>query len=83
MTHSPSKRGVQHSPICGSRDALDATTLVSQLARVMKGVLRETMKEIVPDVVEKAVASSSKTRAERAVDQANKRECEPRDIVRR
>ena len=78
---SPSKRRVQDSPIHGSRDALDATTLVSQLAPELKDVLRATMRDIVPDVVEKAMASGSKTRAERAVDQANKRECEARGIV--
>ena len=39
------------------------------------------MRDIVPDVVEKAMASGSTTRAERAVDQENKREREAREIV--
>ena len=78
---SPSKRRVQDSPIRGSRDAVDATALVSQLAPELKDALRATMREIVQDVVEKAMASGSKTRAERAVDLANKREREAREIV--
>ena len=64
----------------GSGDVLDAIALVSQLTPEPKHVLWATMRDIVPDVVEK-VASSSKTRAERALDQAKKRDRKARQIV--
>ena len=81
LEESPSKRRVQDSPICGSGDALDTTALVSQLVPELKDVLQATMRCIVPVVIQKAVASGSLIRAERAVDQANKREREAREIV--
>ena len=81
VVESPSKRRVQDIPIRGSRDALDAAVLVSQLVPKVKDVLRSTMRDIVPDIVEKAMASGGKTRAKWGVEQPNKREREARDIV--
>ena len=77
---SPSKRRVQDNPIGSSRDA-DATALVSQLAPEVKDVLRPIMRDIVPDDVEKAMASGMKTRAQRPVDQEKTRDREAREIV--
>ena len=81
VTESPSKHRVQDSPTPGPRDALDATAMASQLAPELKGVLRATTRDIVLEVVEKAMASGIKTWIERAVDQANKREHEARENV--
>ena len=78
---SPGKRCLHDKPILGSREAVDAAALVSQLALELQDALGATMRQMVPNVVEKAMASSSKTRAERAVHQAKKRERDTREIV--
>ena len=77
---TPGKRRVQEGPIRGSRDGMDATTLFSRPAPELKDVLWATMRDIVPDSNKKAMASGSKTWAERAVDHANKREREARRL---
>ena len=61
--------------------AMQLPWFYKQLVPKPKDTLRATMREIVPDDVAKAMASGFKTRAERAVDQAHKREREARDIV--
>ena len=45
------------------------------------GIVRTTLKEVLPDAVEKAMASGGKTGAERATEQASKKEREAREQV--
>ena len=78
---SPRKRRVQDDPIRGDWDVWDATPLVSQLAPGLRDVMRSTMTDVVPDVVEKSMALGSKTREERAVEQASKREREAKELI--
>ena len=51
------------------------------LARGLQEVVRTALKEVLPDAVEKAMASGGKTRADRATDQAPKKEREAREPI--
>ena len=61
--------------------AVDTGTVVTQLAPELHEVVRTALKEVLPDAVEKAMASGGKTRAERATEQATKKEREAREQV--
>ena len=54
---------------------------ITQLAPGLQEVVRTALKEVLPDAVEKAIASGGKTRAERATEQATKKEREAREEV--
>ena len=78
---SPSKRRVPGSPGWASPMAMDTGTMITQLALGLQEVVRTALKEVLPDAVEKAIASGGKTRAERATEQATKKEREAREQV--
>ena len=78
---SPSKRRVPGSPGRASPMAMDTGTVITQLAPGLQEVVRTALKEVLPDAVEKAIASGGKTRAERATEQATKNEREAREQV--
>ena len=61
--------------------AMDTGTVITQLAPRLQEVVRTALKEVLPDAVEKAIASGGKTRAERATEQATKKEREAREHV--
>ena len=74
ITDSPSKRRVPGSPGRASPMAMDTGTVITQLAPELQEVMRTALKEVLRDAVEKAMASGSNTRAERATEQATKKE---------
>ena len=76
---SPSKRRVPGSPGRASPMAMDTGTVITQLALGLQEVVRTALKEVLPDAVEKAIASGGKTRAERATERATKKEREARE----
>ena len=78
---SPSKRRVPGSPGRASPMAMDTGTVITQLAPGLQEVVRTALKEVLPDAVEKAIASGGKTPAERATEQATKKEREAREQV--
>ena len=78
---SPSKRRVPGSPGLASPMAMDTGTVITQLAPGLQEVVRTALKEVLPDAVEKAIASGGKTRVERATEQATKKEREAREQV--
>ena len=78
---SPSKRRVPGSPGRASPMAMDTGTVITQLAPGLQEVVRTALKEVLPDAVEKAIASGGKTRVERATEQATKKEREAREQV--
>ena len=55
--------------------------MITQLAPGLQEVVRTALKEVLPDAVEKAMASGGKTRAERATEHATKKEREARGHV--
>ena len=81
ITDSPSKRRVPGSPGRASPMAMDTGTVITQLPPGLQEVVRTALKEVLPDAVEKAMASGGKTRAERATQQATKKEREAREQV--
>ena len=81
FTDSPSKRRVPGSPGPASPVAMDTGTVITQLAPGLQEVVRTAFKEVLPDAVEKAMASGGKTRAELATEQATKKEREAREQV--
>ena len=81
ITDSPSKRRVPGSPGRASRMAMDTGTVITQLAPGLQEVVRTTLKEVLPDAVEKPMGSGGKTRAKRATEQATKEEREAREQV--
>ena len=81
ITDSPSKRRVPGSPGRPSPMAVDTGIVVTQLARALREVVRMALKEVLPDAVEKAMASGGKTPVERAMEHATKKECEAREQV--
>ena len=78
---SPSKRRVPGSPGRASPMAMDTGTVITQLAPGLQEVVRTALKEVVPYAVEKAITGGGKTRAERATEQATKKEREAREQV--
>ena len=60
---------------------VDAGTMVTQLALGLQEVVRTALKEVLPNAVQKAMASGGKPRAERATEQATKKEREARERV--
>ena len=78
---SPSKRRVPGSPGRASPMAMDTGTVITQLAPGLQEVVRTALKEVLSDAVEKAIRSGGKTRAERATEQATKKEREAREQV--
>ena len=78
---SPSKRRVPGSPGRASPMAMDTGAVITQLAPGLQEVVRTVLKEVLPDAVEKAITSGSKTRAERATEQATKKERAAREEV--
>ena len=78
---SPSKRRVPGSPGRASPMAMDTGTVITQLAPGLQEVVRTALKEVLPDAVEKAIASGGKARAERATEQATNKEREAREQV--
>ena len=81
ITNSLSKRRIPGSPGQASPMALDTGTVVTQLAPGLQVVVRRALKELLPDAVEKVTASGGKIRAERATEQATKKEREARERV--
>ena len=61
--------------------AMDTGTVITQLAPGLPEVVRTVLKEVLPDAVEKAMASGGRTRAERATEQASKNEREAQEQV--
>ena len=55
--------------------------MITQLAPGLQEVVRTALKVVLPDAVEKAMASGGKTRAERDTEQATKKEREAREQV--
>ena len=78
---SPSKRRVPGSPGRASPMAMDTGTVITQLAPGLQEVVRTALKEVLPDAVEKAITSGGKTPAERATEEATKKEREAREQV--
>ena len=78
---SPSKQRAPGSPGRASPMATDTGTVITQLAPGLQEVVRTALKEVLPDAVEKAITSGGKTRAERATEQATKKEREAREHV--
>ena len=68
ITDSPSKRLVPGSPGQASPMAMDTGTVITQLAPGLQEDVRAALKEVLPDAVEKAMASGGKTRAQRATE---------------
>ena len=81
ITDPPSKRRVPGSLGLASPMAVDTGTVVTQLAPGLQEVVRTAFKEVLPDAVEKTMASSGKTRAERGTEHATKKEREAREQV--
>ena len=81
ITDSPSKRRVPGSPGRASPMAMDTGTVITQLAPGLQEVVLTVLKEVLPDAVEKAMASGCRTRAERATEQATKKEREAREQI--
>ena len=81
ITDSPSKRRVPGGPGLASPMAMATGTVITQLAPGLQEVPRTALKEVLPDAVEKAMASGGKTRAEGATEQATKKEREAREQV--
>ena len=81
ITDSTSKRRVPGSPGRASPMVVDTGTVVTQLAPGLQEVVRMALKEVLPNAVEKAMASGGRTRAERATEQATKKEREAREQV--
>ena len=69
-----SKRRVPGSPGRASPMAMDTGTVITQLAPGLQEVVRTALREVLPDAVEKAITSGGKTLAERATEQATKKE---------
>ena len=61
--------------------AMDTGTVITQLAPGFKEVVRTALKDVLPDAVEKALASAGKTWAERNTEKATKKEREAREQV--
>ena len=78
---SPSKGRARGSPGRASSMAMDTGTVITQLAPGLQEVVRTALKEVLPDAVEKAITSGGKTRAERATEEATKKEREAREKV--
>ena len=72
MPDPPSKRRVPGSPGRASQMAMHTGRVITQLALGLQEVMRTALKEVLPDAVEKAIASGGKTRAERATEQARR-----------
>ena len=81
ITDSPSKRRVLGSPGRASPMAMDTGTVITQSAPGLQEVVRTALKEVLPDAVEKAMASGGRKRAERATEPATKKEREAREQV--
>ena len=81
ITDPPSKRRVPGSPGRASPTAMDMGTVTTQLAPGLQEVVRTALKEVLPDAVEEPMASGGRTRAERATEQATKKEREARELV--
>ena len=81
ITDSPSRRRVPGSPGLASPMAMDTGTVITQLSPGLQEVVRTALKEVLPDAVEKAMASGGNTRTERATEHATKKEHEAREQV--
>ena len=79
ITDSPSKRRVPGSPGRASPMAIHTGTMITRLAPGLQEVVRTALKEVLPDAVEKAMASGGWTRAERATEQATEKERKARE----
>ena len=81
ITDSPSERRVPGTPGRASPMAMDTATVITQVAPWLQEVARTALKEVLPDAVEKVMASGGKTRAQPATEQATKKEREAREQV--
>ena len=59
--------------------AMDTGTVITQLAPRLQEVVRTELKGVLPDAVQKAMASGGKTRAEQATEQATKKQREAQE----
>ena len=61
--------------------AMDTGTVILRLAPGLQEVVRTALKEVLPDAVEKTMASGRQTRAQQATEHATKKEREAREQV--